>query len=487
MERLETGIAELDLVLDGGFPLGSLVVFAGGPGTGKTILAQQICFAAATSEHKAIYYTTFAEPHDKLVRYLRGFEFFDEAGLEDRVEFINLGDLLLYEGSRGGADTLGPLISEIVRACFERKPCIVVIDSAKALRDLVDLQTLRRVIYDLAGKVAHSKTVVLFLGEYADEEIEGSPEFSLADGILQLAYEPREPVDRRWLRVRKLRGAHHLGGKHSFQIGASGITTYPRLETVTIARHDERSGGERISSGIVRLDELMGGGIQAGEATAILGPSGSGKTIACLHFVIQGLEQGERCLYVSFQETRFQLEEKAASFGWDITSAVEEGRFAIHHVQPGELDLDTIGAAVRAQLFDGSLRRVAIDSLGELVFASRETERFPAFARALTSSIRAGGASALITSETSSLGPTTEPLAHISFLFHNVILLRYIEIESEIRRAITVLKMRDSNHANGVWEFAVDEHGLVISDAQLEGLTGLLGWTALRDEAPRSG
>jgi circadian clock protein KaiC len=485
MKRLETGVPELDLVLDGGLPLGSLVVFAGGPGTGKTTLAQQISFTAATPEHKAIYYTTLAEPHNKLVRYMEGFEFFDATALEERVEFINLGDLLIEEGDRN-SDPLGPMITEIVRTCFERKPCVVVIDSAKALRDFVDEGALRRVIYDLAGKVAHSDTVVLFLGEYADEEIEGSPESSIADGIVQFAYEPREPVDRRWLRVRKLRGAHHLAGKHSFEIGRAGITVYPRLETIAIAPGDEPRAGKRISSGIARLDELMGGGSQVGDATAILGPSGSGKTIACVHFVVQGLEEGERCLFVSFQETPSQLMEKAASFGLDLAGACESGQLTIYHVSPGDLDLDTIGAAVRAELADDSLRRVAIDSLGELVFASRETERFPAFARALTGSIRAGGASSLITSETTMLGPTAEPLAHLSFLFHNVILVRYIEIESESRRAISILKMRDSNHAKGIWEFAIDEHGFAIGD-KLEGLTGLLGWTALRDEPPSIG
>jgi len=139
---------------------------------------------------------------------------------------------------------------------------------------------------------------------------------------------------------------------------------------------------------------------------------------------------------------------------------------------------------VTVQLADGTLRRVAIDSLGELVFASRETERFPAFARALTGSIRAGGASSLITSETTMLGPTAEPLAHLSFLFHNVILLRYVEIESEIRHAISILKMRDSNHAKAVWEFAIGKQGLEIGD-KLEGLTGILGWTALRDDTSR--
>lgn len=153
-------------------------------------------------------------------------------------------------------------------------------------------------------------------------------------------------------------------------------------------------------------------------------------------------------------------------------------------VPPGVLDLDTIGAAVRAELADGTLRRVAIYSLGELVFASRESERFPAFARALTGSIRAGGASSLITSEITTLGPTIEPLAHLSFLFHNLILLRYIEIESEIRRAISILKMRDSDHSEAVWEFAIGKQGLEVGD-KLEGLTGILGWTALRDDTPR--
>lgn len=481
MERLQTSVPELDLVLGGGFPTGSLVVFAGPPGTGKTILAQQICFAVGTPENKAIYYTTLTEPHDKLVRYLQGFEFFDVDALEERVEFLHLGDMLL-NGDANGGDPLGPIISEIVKTCFARKPSVVVIDSAKALRDFVDQTALRKVIYDLAGKVAHSDAVVLFLGEYADDELESSPEFSIADGIVQFAYEAREPLDRRWLRVRKLRGTNHLAGRHSFTIGDPGITVFPRLETVAIVPGDEEPTGEaRISSGIVKLDELMGGGIQAGDATAVLGPSGSGKTIASLHFIVRGLEQGERCLYVSFQETPAQLEEKAASFGWDLAAAREAGQLAIHHVPPGELDLDTIGAVVRAELADGSLRRVSIDSLGELVFASREAERFPAFARALTGAIRAGGASALITSETTTLGPTSEPLTQLSFLFHSMILFRYIEIQSEIRRAITVLKMRDSDHAKGVWEFSVNKDGIAIHDEQLEGVTGLLGWTALRE------
>lgn len=481
MNRLATGVPELDLVLGGGLLAGSLVVVAGGPGTGKTILAHQICFAAATPEHKAIYYTTLIEPHTKLVSYLESFEFFDRNALEERVELIHLGDILLEE--RGpDDDPLGPVITEIVRSCFEDKPALVVIDSAKSLRDFVDERELRKVIYDLAGKVAHSETVVLFLGEYSPDELGSSTEFSLADGILELAYEAREPVDRRWLRLRKLRGSAHLGGKHSFTIAEPGITVYPRLETIPTPRQTDASVGERIATGIPRLDELMGGGIHAGEATAIVGPSGTGKTATALHFVVQGLADGERCLYVSFQESVSQLVEKAAAFGWDLSAPLESGQLAIYHVPGEELDLDKVAAAVRAELAAGDVRRVAVDSLGELVFAARELERLPAYARALAGFIRAGGASALITSETSTLAAVVQPLAGLSFLFHNVVLLRYIEIESEVRRSISVLKMRGSDHAKGLWQFEVGEQGLTVGE-QLAGLTGVLGWSALRGDS----
>ena len=136
---------------------------------------------------------------------------------------------------------------------------------------------------------------------------------------------------------------------------------------------------------------------------------------------------------------------------------------------------------MRSELASGDIRRVAVDSLGELVFAARELERFPAYARALAGFIRAGGATALITSETSTLAAVVEPLAGLSFLFHNIVLLRYIEIESEVRRSISVLKMRGSDHAKGLWQFTVGEHGLTVGD-QLTGLTGVLGWSALRGD-----
>src|SRR3954452_1042686 len=225
-ERLTTGDASLDAVLGGGLPAGSLIVVAGPPGSGKTILAQQLCFANATPERKAVYYTTWSEPHDKLVRHLEPFAFFDRDALGDRVEFVHLADLLNAPG--GG---LGQVADEILRRAFDSKPAVIVIDSSKALQDVGEQDGFRRAIYDLASRVAYSNAVLLFVGEYTPAETREAPEFAVADGIVQLENESSGPIDRRWLRVLKLRGTDISSGQHSFRIGSGGFAVFRRLES----------------------------------------------------------------------------------------------------------------------------------------------------------------------------------------------------------------------------------------------------------------
>src|ERR1700730_7511055 len=169
MGRLRTGNAGLDLLLGGGPETGSLVTVAGAPGTGKTILAQQICFANATPERKALYYTTLSEPHSKLVRHLEPLQFFKPAALGRSVDFIHLGELVQEAGTEG----LEPVVSEVVRKCFETRPAVVVIDSAKALRGFLSEQELRTALYDLASCGGHPDGILLLVGEYTPRESAG--------------------------------------------------------------------------------------------------------------------------------------------------------------------------------------------------------------------------------------------------------------------------------------------------------------------------
>jgi circadian clock protein KaiC len=474
VNRLLTGVPGLDVVLGGGLEPGSVTVLAGAPGTGKTILAQQICFANASTARRAVYYTTLSEPHAKLVRHLAPFGFFTAEKLGPEVEYIHLGDLIRNDQP----NPMEPLVSEVVRKTMEEQPVLVVIDSAKALRDFAGYRELRLALYDLTSRMSHTNAALLLLGEYTAEEIGSGVEFSLADTIIQLAYEPREPVDRRWVRVIKMRGSRHLEGKHTFRITTPGAEVYPRIETLDPGQAASVTG--RMDSGIPGLDLLMNGGISSGEATIILGPSGAGKTIFALCFIAEGLLRGEQCLYVTFQDTTDQLIKMAAGFGWDLAAALTSGQLVVHHVPLGELDLDMLTSRIRGDLADGPVHRVVIDSLAELVSAARETERFLAYARSLTGLIRAAGASLVITSETTTLGPTPEPAGGgVTFLFHNLIQLRYIELNSATGRALNIVKMRNSNHAKSLYQFEIGEQGPEIGD-KLEGVTGTLGWSALR-------
>ena len=473
MTMLTTGDASLDLVLGGGLQPGSLIIVAGPPGSGKTILAQQICFANATAERKAIYYTTWSEPHDKLVRHLEPFAFFDAQALGERVEFLHLAELI--SGDDGGG--LGAAADEILRQSFEARPALIVIDSSKALHDVVRPDDLRRAIYDLASKVAHSDAVLLLVGEYSAEETRSQPEFAVADGIVQLENEAHGPVDRRWLRPLKMRGAEIAAGRHSFRLTNGGFEVFPRLESTLPRRVATLT--ERAAFGDEKLDAAIGGGIPCGDSTLLIGPSGVGKTLLALRFLAAGVERGERCLHISFQETARQVREKATAAGWDWTD-VPEDQLVIRQIPPVELDLDEVGAMLRRELARGEVKRVVVDSLAELSFSARETERLPAYVWALGGFVRAAGGTTIFTNEMAALG-SDAGLGGLSFIFNNVFFLRYVEIESELRRGLNVLKMRQSEHAKGLLDFAIDDRGMTFGDP-IEGVSGLLGWSALRGD-----
>ena len=403
------------------------------------------------------------------MRHLEQFAFFDADALGDRVEFLHLAELMASD-----TGTLDAVSEEILRHSFETRPAVVVIDSSKALHDVVDEDALRRAVYDLASRVAHSDAVLILVGEYSAEETRSQPEFAVADGILQLENEARGPVDRRWLRVLKLRGGEASSGQHSFQITEQGFEVFPRLESA-LPRHVPTQSG-RAGFGDARLEAAIGGGIPRGDSTLLVGPSGVGKTLLGLAFIADGLEKGERCLHVSFQETETQVREKARSAGWDW-SAIPDDQLVIRHIPPVELDLDEVGALVRAELARGDVKRVVVDSLAELSFAARETERLPAYIWALGGFVRAAGGTSIFTNEIAALGQSGG-LGGLSFLFNNVFFLRYVEVESELARGLSVLKMRESDHDKGLIRFTIDRDGPTFG-GRIDRVTGMLGWSAL--------
>jgi circadian clock protein KaiC len=175
------------------------------------------------------------------------------------------------------------MVAEIVPKTLDEEPSVVAIDSAKMLHEVADERALRGAPYDLTAHFAETSAVLLLVGEYTPGELAGGIEFSLADGIIQLEYQVREPVDRRTLRVVKMRGGRHAPGRHTFDIGRDGIEVFPRIETLIPATVTPVSGSMR--SGIPGLDKLMPAGMRRDDATLIMGPSGVGKTTLGMRWI----------------------------------------------------------------------------------------------------------------------------------------------------------------------------------------------------------
>ena len=308
-ESLTTGDAGLDHVLGGGLPAGSLIIVAGPPGSGKTILAQQVCFANATPERKAVYYTTWSEPHDKLVRHLEPFAFFDVDALGDRVEFLHLAELI----GGGGTDGLGAAADEILRRSFETKPAIIVIDSSKALHDVVGADELSaRDLRPREQGRLQQRRAASSSASTPPAETRAQPEFAVADGIVQLENEAHGPIDRRWLRVLKMRGAGVAAGQHSFRIGDGRASRCSRGSRRRCPRRCRRSTG-RAAFDVEKLDDAIGGGIPRGDSTLLIGPSGVGKTLLALQLHRGRARRRERAVSTSrSRRPPTQVREKAA-------------------------------------------------------------------------------------------------------------------------------------------------------------------------------
>ena len=227
----------------------------------------------------------------------------------------------------------------------------------------------------------------------------------------------------------------------------------------------------------------MGGGARQSDANLVTGPSGVGKTIFGLRWLVQGIERGEKCLYVTFQDTSAQLTSVAASFGWDLAAYRDSGHLVISYVPMGDLDLDVLATSVRSEISKDQVSRVVIDSLSELASAAREAERFPAYMRSLVGLVRAAGSSLLLTSETNVHGLPGDSLEGLLFLFDNTIDLRYIEEGSQIGRAVHIAKMRSRAHSMTLNSLTITNRGLEVGDV-LNSVTGRLGWSVLRSQEP---
>ena len=454
LELLETGSPALDRILGGGLPARSITLIAGEPGAGKTILALQILFHQARQGRKALYFTTLAEPAVKLIRYMQQFSFFDSELLEQHISFVDLGSSLRANGVESA---LEQVLSRVERA----DPDLVVVDGFTAIRDLVAEPTqVRTFTYDLAVHLAGWGATSFLLGEDARLDAMASPELGIADGIVLLANSRQELTAVRELEVRKLRGADYVTGRHFFEIGADGLRFYPRVRAPEPGSDEHLQPGDLAPMGVAGLDEMLRGGLPVLSSTIVEGGTGTGKTLLGLRFLIEGARRGEPGLLLTLEETPSQLRWIAGRFGWDLVDLEARGLLAIRYTSPVELMTDRFLDLARQEIESVGARRAVLDSLTALSLGVTSERRYRELVYALTRHVRALGVTLLLTVEVAELLGTAQLTGRgVSSIADNAILLRYVEVETRLLRAISVLKARGIDHAHELHQFTIEASG----------------------------
>jgi circadian clock protein KaiC len=454
IERIQSGHERLDTLLGGGLPANGINLIIGHPGTGKTILAEQYLFHNATEDRPGVYLSTMSEPFDKILRYGQSLTFFDTDAIGTSIFYDDLGEVVSNDGLPGVVDRVDQILKE-------QQPAFVVIDSFKALRSFaVDEATFRRFLHDLAGRLTAVAASSFWIGEYDRNQAPDAPEFAVSDAIVALHVNRAAERELRVLQVLKLRGSGFRTGEHAYRIGPDGLDVFPRLAD-DIDNASYTLGTERVSTGIPALDETIGDGYWPGAVTLIAGPTGAGKTLMGLHFLFHGANNGEPGVLATFQENPTQLARIAASFGWDFSNS------DVHLLgrSPVDLYVDEWVYELLACIEQTNARRVVIDSLGDLMFASPDDIRFRELMYSLSQRLARRGVSLMMTHESSELFRVAR-LSQIgmSHLADNVVVLQYLRAESEVKRALLVLKTRASDHHPEIREFKIRREGIVLGD-----------------------
>lgn len=459
LKRVKTGVRNLDAILRGGLPRGNAIILAGPPGSGKTILTQQICFHNASAANPVLYLNTLSEPTAKMLRFLKGFKFFDAGKLRESVKFVDIGTILRSKGLEE--------VSSLIMATVQKvKPAIVVIDSFKVFDELAkSREEARKFGYEIALNLMVWECTTFFLGEYGPDDYQTNPLFSVIDGIITVCQRESAGEHQRFLQVIKMRGTGHSADDHAFTIGDNGIEIYAPRVTIRRQVEAEPSLGSapRALTGIVKLDELLGEGIPLGSSLLVAGVAGTGKTVLLLEFIYRGALNGETGIIFSFEETAERLRHEARSLGWDFDDLEKRGLIEIVFIPQPDIHVEADLLTMHEQLRSTGAKRVAIDSLSVFLHKIKDPQLAREKTFQLASIVQNAKAVGLFATDIAYGSGQISRFGVEETVVDGVILLTASEEGLERKRYIEVYKLRGTNHLNGRHSMTIGHDGITIS------------------------
>jgi circadian clock protein KaiC len=470
---LSTGIEGLDTLLGGGLTARRIYLIEGEPGAGKTTAGLQF-LNEGVRQGESVVYLTLAENREELaaVAASHGWSLdgiFVHEVLPDENLLAGAGQYSMFHPSEVElADTLKALLGVVE----ERQPTRVVLDSLSELQLLAESPLrYRRQVLALKQFFSRRNCTVILLDDRTASAAGDLQVRSIAHGVIQLDHAVKDyGVERRRLRVVKFRGRRVTGGMHDYNLNHGGIVVHPRLVAAETRGLTSR---KQLSSGLPALDQLLGGGVEEGTSTLLVGPPGTGKSSLAAQFVVAAHARGEAAAMFLFEESTSNMLHRTDGLNLPLRAAMESGRLTVQQIDPAELSPGQFSAAVRAAVERG-VKMVVIDSLNGYLNAVPDERFLTTYLHELLTYLgQHGVVTILVGVQQGMIGGTMTTAMDASYVADNVMMLRYFELDGEIRQAISVFKKRGSMHERTIRAFSLDSKGIHVGQV-LRGFRGLL-------------
>ena len=475
LPKASTGIQGLDEITGGGLPRGRPTLVSGGAGSGKTLFGLEFLVRGATQYSEPGVFMSFEESIPDLTKNVASLGFDLDRLVADKKLFVDHVSITRSEFRETGEYDLDGLFIRIADAVQRVGARRVVLDTIEALfGDLPNPGIVRAEIRRLFNwlKQKGLTTVITAERDQPDRLTRHGIEEFVADCVILLDHRIREEISTRRLRIVKYRGSTHGTNEYPFLIDEHGISVLP----ISSLGLDHAAPAERVSSGIARLDGMLGGkGFYRGSSILTSGTAGTGKTSIAAHFVDAACRRGERCLFFAFEESPRQIVRNMRSIGIDLEPWVRKGLLQFHAARPTYGGIEQVLLLTHKRITSFQPSVVVVDPVTNLLMVSTQNEVRSMLTR-LVDFLKTQGITAIFTSLTAA-GSLEASEADVSSLMDTWLLLKTIEVGGERNRALYVLKSRGMEHSNQIREFVLTDDGLRLLDVYL-GPEGVLTGSA---------
>ena len=466
-DRLSTGIPGFDEILHGGLIPGRAYLVRGQPGTGKTILGLHFLSSGAEAGEKSLYITLGESAEqirtnaEALGFDLKGIAFLD---LSPTSQFFT--EIQTYDIFSPAEVEREPTTQQIINQVETLKPQRIFLDAMTQFRYLSpDAFQFRKQVLSFLRFLREQGATVLFTSEGSEEAPDDDLQF-MSDGVIHLTFSSEE----RSVSVSKFRGSDFRSGDHSMRLTQTGMEVFPHLMPQV---YSQEFALEVLSSGVPELDELLHGGFERSTITIISGPSGVGKSTLGLQFMKEAAGRGERSVIYAFEERKETLLHRCEGINIPVHAMIERGTLSVVQIEPLHYTPDEFANLVRYEVEQQKARIVMIDSISGYRLSVRGNE-LVIHIHALCKYLQNMGVAVLLINEVETITGDFRPTEiGISYIADNLVFLRYLEMEGELRKAIGVLKKRMTDFEKTLREFEITRYGIKVGKP-LTNLRGIL-------------